>query len=78
MKRFYILGFGPAGEPNGVVGKKAWDDRAAAEKHAVEVLKNQPNTSSFEIVETVAIAQRVHAPIEIIAFDGTVEVLKAA
>lgn len=78
MKHFYILGFGPAREPNGIVGKKAWDNREDAEKHAVEVLKSQPNTSSFEIVEAVASVQRIHAPIEIVSYDASSAVHKAA
>lgn len=77
MKRFYILGF-TNGEPAGIVGKKTWDTRVDAEKHAVEVLKSQPNTSSFEIVETVSTVQRVHAPIEVTPFGGSSEVRKAA
>lgn len=78
MKRFYILGFGPGGEPNGIVGKKVWDDRADAERHAAEVLKSHINTPSFEIVEAVSVVQRVHAPIEVVRFDETSEVRKAA
>lgn len=66
---FFILGFDASSNPTGPVGKKTWDNRRAAEDHAVEVLKTQHGSSKFLIVETVSVVQRTSPPIEVLHLD---------
>lgn len=68
---FYILGFDASGQATGPVGKKAWDDKDAAENHAMEVLKSQINSPRFVVVEVRSIIQRCNPPIEVVQLDFT-------
>ena len=67
---YCILGVNEKNE-FGVVGKKTYLSQAAAEDHAVMVLKSQPNTHVLHIASVVSVAQRSSPPINITPFPST-------
>lgn len=75
---FYILGVDAAGNTTGPVGKKAWDDREEAEKHAVEVLKSQINSHRLFVVEVRSCIQRSSPPIEVLRMEADLASVRQA